>query len=356
MTNTESYLRAFISIILFIVAYQLHSLLLAIAGLVLFHSAVAKFCFMYSLLKINERFSLKSYYLSQLPKYNRYAVYIFDINNKKVYENDIAESYFKKMESLYDIDISNIEELINENKSQEIVYTEGEKTFQINLQGLKEEKILLVYVHDVTKIIELNDAIEETQREIIYTMGEIGETRSKETGHHVKRVALYSEKLALLYGLSHDEVELLKTASPMHDIGKVGIADEILNAPRKLTPQEFEIMKTHAQIGYEMLCKSNQPIIKAAAIVAQEHHEKYDGTGYPKGLEGENIHIYGRITAIADVFDALGSDRVYKKAWPLEKILDFFDEQKGKHFDPKLIKLFQENLDDFLAIRDKYKD
>ncbi len=356
MTNTESYIRAFASIVLFIIAYQIDSILLAIAGLILFHSAIAKFCFMYSLFKINERFSLKSYYISQLPKYNQYAVYIFDINNTKLYENDIAESYFKKMNSLYDIGISNVEELINNNMAEEIVYTENSKTYQINLQGIKEDKILLIYVHDVTKIIELNDAIEETQREIIYTMGEIGETRSKETGHHVKRVALYSEKLALLYGLTRDEVELLKTASPMHDIGKVGIADEILNAPRKLSEKEFEIMKTHAKIGYEMLCKSNQPIIKAAAIVAREHHEKYDGTGYPEGLKGEDIHIYGRITAVADVFDALGSDRVYKKAWPLEKILNFFEQQSGKHFDPKLVQLFQENLDDFLAIRDKYKD
>ncbi len=356
MTNTESYIRGVISIIIFIAAYKIDSILLAVAGLILFHSAIAKFCFMYSLLKINERFSLKSYYISQLPKYNRYAVYIFNINNKKVYENDIAESYFKHIESLYDINIANIEELINENRSKEIVYSEGEKTFQINLQGIQEDKILLIYVHDVTKIIELNDAIEETQREIIYTMGEIGETRSKETGHHVKRVALYSEKLALLYGLSHEEAELLKTASPMHDIGKVGIADEILNAPRKLTAQEFEIMKTHAQIGYEMLRKSNQPIIKAAAIVAQQHHEKYDGSGYPRGLKGDDIHIYGRITAIADVFDALGSNRVYKKAWPLQKILNYFNEQKGRHFDPKLVELFEKNLDDFLAIRDKYKD
>ncbi len=356
MTNTESYIRAFVSIVIFIVAYQIHSIVLAVAGLILFHSAIAKFCFMYSLLRINERFSLKSYYISQLPKYNRYAVYIFDYNNKKIYENDIAESYFKKIESLYDIDISNIEEIIDTNQALEIVYTHNSKTFQINLQGIKEDKILLIYVHDVTKIIELNDAIEETQREIIYTMGEIGETRSKETGHHVKRVALYSEKLALLYGLSHEESELLKTASPMHDIGKVAISDGILNAPRKLTKEEFEIMKTHAQIGFEMLCKSNQPIIKAAAIVAGEHHEKYDGTGYPRGLKGEDIHIYGRITALADVFDALGSDRVYKKAWPLEKILEHFDAQSAKHFDPQLVKLFKENLDQFLDIRDKYKD
>jgi putative two-component system response regulator len=202
----------------------------------------------------------------------------------------------------------------------------------------------------------LNDEIEKTQSEIIYAMGEIGESRSKETGNHVKRVALYSELLALKYGLNKKEAEILKMASPMHDIGKVGIPDNILNKPGKHTKEEFEIMKTHAYMGYTMLNKSDKPIIRAASIVALEHHEKYDGSGYPKALQGEDIHIYGRITAIADVFDALGSSRVYKKAWDLEDILELFREERAKHFDPKLIDLFFENLDEFLKIRDSYVD
>ena len=115
-------------------------------------------------------------------------------------------------------------------------------------------------------------------------------------------------------------------------------------------------MKTHAELGYNMLKHSNKPILQAAAIVAGEHHEKFDGSGYPRGLKGEQIHIYGRITAIADVFDALGSDRVYKKAWRLEDIIEHFKEQSGKHFDPQLTALFLENLDQFLKIRDRYKD
>jgi response regulator RpfG family c-di-GMP phosphodiesterase len=187
-------------------------------------------------------------------------------------------------------------------------------------------------------------------------MGEIGETRSKETGNHVKRVALYSKELALLYGLPQAEADRLHMASPMHDIGKVGIPDAILNAPRKLTTDEFKIMKTHASLGYDMLKSSNKPILQAAAIVANEHHEKFDGSGYPNGASGEDIHIYGRITAVADVFDALGSERVYKKAWALDKIMELFDKETGKHFDPKIIKLFKDNLDKFLAIRDKFKD
>jgi response regulator RpfG family c-di-GMP phosphodiesterase len=143
-------------------------------------------------------------------------------------------------------------------------------------------------------------------------------------------------------------------ASPMHDIGKVGIPDNILNKPGKLSEEEFEIMKTHAQLGHEMLKGSNQALLKTAAIISVEHHEKWDGSGYPRGLKGEDIHIYGRITAIADVFDALGHDRVYKKAWPLQNILDLFKEGRAKHFDPNLVDLFFDHLDDFLAIKESF--
>jgi response regulator RpfG family c-di-GMP phosphodiesterase len=187
-------------------------------------------------------------------------------------------------------------------------------------------------------------------------MGAIGETRSKETGLHVKRVAEYSYLLGKLWGLNEEDASLLKQASPMHDIGKVGIADNILNKPAKLTFEEFEIMKTHAEIGYDMLKHSKRPILKASAVVAISHHEKWDGSGYPKGLKGERIPIFGRITAIADVFDALGHDRCYKKAWPLENILELFRNEKGKHFDPHLVDLFFENLDKFLEIRDSMQD
>ena len=142
----------------------------------------------------------------------------------------------------------------------------------------------------------------------------------------------------------------------MHDIDKVAIPDAILNAPRKLSKEEFEIMKTHASLGYDMLKSSNKPILQAAAIVANEHHEKYDGNGYPNAKVGQNIHIYGRITAIADVFDALSSKRVYKEAWELDDILKLFKDESGKHFDSILTQLFLDNLDSFLKIRDKFQD
>ncbi len=210
--------------------------------------------------------------------------------------------------------------------------------------------------NDVTPLYDLYKEIEETQKEVVFTMGAIGESRSKETGNHVKRVAEFSKTLAKLAGLSLEEAELLKQASPMHDIGKVGIPDAILNKPGKLDEHEWTIMKTHAKLGYNMLKHSSRTILKAAAIVALEHHEKWDGSGYPKGLQGEEIHIFGRITAIADVFDALGSDRCYKQAWELDKILYFFSEEKGKAFDPKLIDLFLNNINLFLEIRIQFQD
>jgi PAS domain S-box-containing protein len=206
--------------------------------------------------------------------------------------------------------------------------------------------------HDITDAKE----IEQIQKEIIFTMGSIGESRSEETGEHVKRVAEYSKLLALRYGLSEDEAEMIKQASPMHDIGKVAIADSILKKPGKLNDQERDIMNTHASLGYKMLSGSQRPLLKTAAIIAYEHHEKYDGSGYPRGLKGDEIHIYGRITALADVFDALGSKRCYKDAWENEAIFEFIYNEKGKHFDPELVEIFFEHLHEFLAIKEKIKD
>jgi len=213
---------------------------------------------------------------------------------------------------------------------------------------------LFCFYIDLTENVNLNKEILATQREVISTMGAIGETRSRETGAHVKRVAEYSKFLALIVGLSSEEAEELKMASPMHDIGKVGIPDSILNKPGKLTDDEFVIMKTHAELGYDMLKNSNQKLLRAAATVAHEHHERWDGSGYPNGISGTDIHIYGRITALADVFDALGHDRVYKKAWNLEDIYELIKRERGKHFDPMLVDLFFKHLDEFLAIKNSF--
>lgn len=222
--------------------------------------------------------------------------------------------------------------------------------------GLSVDEIETKVHEGLEEINNLNHEIENTQKEVVFTMGSIGESRSKETGNHVKRVAEYSKLLAIYYGLDKKEAEMLKQASPMHDIGKVAIPDAILNKPGRFDETEREIMNTHAKLGYEMLKHSNRPLLKMAAIVANEHHEKWDGSGYPNGLKAENIHIYGRITALADVFDALGSDRVYKKAWDDEKIFNLFKEERAKHFDPKLVDIFFEHLDEFLKIRETFRD
>lgn len=204
--------------------------------------------------------------------------------------------------------------------------------------------------------MELHQDLEETQREIVYMLGEAVETRSKETGNHVKRVAEISKLLALDYGLDMEEAELIRLSSPMHDVGKIGIPDAILNKPGRHTPEEFEIMKTHATLGYDMLKGSKRRILQAGAMIARDHHEKWDGEGYPHGRSGDDIHLYGRIVAVADVFDALGSDRCYKQAWPMDKIIALFAEQRGRQFDPRLVDGLMDNLDKVTAIRDAYAD
>jgi len=221
---------------------------------------------------------------------------------------------------------------------------------------LKYLTLAASYAVESIGTILLLEEIEKTQKELIFIMGATGESRSKETGNHVKRVAKYSWLLAKLYGLSEKECDVLHDVSPMHDIGKIAIKDAILNKPGRLDDDEMEIMKTHANLGYEILKYSELPLLKAASIVAHEHHEKYDGSGYPNRLKGENIHIYGRITALSDVFDALGSERVYKKAWEDERIFSLFKQERGKHFDPKLVDLFFKHSKEFFAIRDEFAD
>lgn len=248
---------------------------------------------------------------------------------------------------------------------QFVMYCSGQRMSLIfygevsnRLNGI-DRNILNIFTENLISIIDniyLHEVIDNSQKELIYRLGEVVESRSNETGYHVKRVAFYSALLAELVGLPDTEIELIKSASPLHDIGKIAIPDAILNKPGKLEGEEWEEMKTHALKGYNILNGAGLALLDVAAIIALNHHEKWDGSGYPQGLEKNDIHLYGRITAIADVFDALGSERCYKKAWPLEKILELFEREKGKHFDPRLISLFMANLDRFLEIRDRYRD
>lgn len=207
---------------------------------------------------------------------------------------------------------------------------------------------------------QLNIALriaQETEYEISLRLGMASEYRDLETGMHIKRISHYSALLGKLFGLSEEEEQLLLYSSPLHDIGKIGIPDAILLKNGKLDDIEFRLMKEHSTIGGLMLKDAERfPIIKAGQVIALQHHEKYDGSGYPQGLKGEKIHIYARIVAIVDVFDALSSKRIYKDAFPLEKTLSIMKEGEGSHFDPELLGLFFENLDKFLEIKENFKD
>jgi response regulator RpfG family c-di-GMP phosphodiesterase len=202
----------------------------------------------------------------------------------------------------------------------------------------------------------LHKDIESTQAEAIYLLGEAVENRSLETGNHVKRVAELTEFLALKFGLDEVTANKMKLTSPLHDLGKIGIPDSILNKPGRHTQEEREIMKGHVNIGHKMLSKSNRELLKYAAIIANRHHEHWDGNGYPAGLQGEDIHIAGRITAITDVVDALANKRCYKDVWPLEKVIALLEEQRGKHFDPQLVDLILNNWGEVIKIQMQYQD
>ena len=204
---------------------------------------------------------------------------------------------------------------------------------------------------DISKQVMAKNEIMNSQKEILFTLGEMGELRSQETGEHVNRVALYCEMLATQYGLPAEEVDIIKMASPMHDIGKIAISDSILLKPGTLTAEEFTQMKEHAAIGYELFKNSKHKILKMAATLAHEHHERWDGTGYPQGLKGEDISLCGRIASIADIYDALSNDRVYKKAWPEEDVMEYMKKESGKTFDPQLLQIFFDNLDTVQSIK-----
>ncbi len=202
----------------------------------------------------------------------------------------------------------------------------------------------------------LNQEIEDNLQETVYTMGVIEAQRSKETSYHTRRVSGYSRLLAEELGLSEEQISLVESAAPLHDIGKMGIPDSILTKPDKLTDDERDVMQSHPAIGYGMLKHSSSPLLRAGAVIALHHHEKWDGSGYPQGLIAEQIHIFGRIVALADVFDALYSNRVYKSSWSMEKIISFMKAQKGVHFDPQLVDVFLRNTAQFSHIYQQYDE
>lgn len=203
-------------------------------------------------------------------------------------------------------------------------------------------------------IIALNKEVIDTQRELVTTLGEVIENHSKETGNHVKRVAKISRFLGEKIGLSDEQLELLEAASPLHDVGKIGISEVILHKPGKLTDREFETIKKHTTIGRDILKTSNRELLTSACSIAYQHHERWDGSGYPGGLSGEDIDIFARITMLADIYDALSSERSYKTAWSEDEVLDYIRKEKGKFFDPRLVNIFLKNIEPIRAIRRQY--
>ena len=199
-------------------------------------------------------------------------------------------------------------------------------------------------------------AIHAREQELLYRMSRAAEFRDPETGAHIQRMAHYSQLIAAKLGLSDDDQQLLFQAAPMHDVGKIGIPDHILLKPGRLTPDEYEVMKRHAVIGYELLNGSESQVLQTAATIAASHHEKFDGSGYPNGVMGEAIPLFGRIVSVADVFDALTSKRPYKEAWSLERAAKFVRTGAGGHFDSACVGAFFACWDDVLEIHARYQD
>lgn len=229
------------------------------------------------------------------------------------------------------------------------------------IQNLLETRLL--YSLQKNRAADLEDLvsqrtqeIEQTQRKVIERLGRAGEYRDNETGAHVVRMSRACHLLALALGLSQRHADLILTASPMHDVGKIGIPDQILLKPGRLTPEERLIIETHAHIGADIIGDHESEVLKLAQVIAHTHHEKWDGTGYPAGLKGEGIPIESRIAAVCDVFDALTSPRPYKKAWPIDEAMALINKEAGSHFDPAVVQAFEKILPDILALRQEFPD
>lgn len=206
------------------------------------------------------------------------------------------------------------------------------------------------------KVQERTQELEDTRLEVVHRLGRAAEYKDNETGLHVVRMSKIAHVLGVAMGMSEADAKLLLHASPMHDIGKIGIPDDVLLKPGKLDPEEWNTMKSHCQIGAEILGDHPSPLMQLARLVALTHHEKWDGSGYPKGLKGEQIPLVGRITAVADVFDALTSERPYKNGWPIPEAAQYIKDQAGIHFDPDVVQQFCDHIDEIAHIRETHRD
>jgi len=206
------------------------------------------------------------------------------------------------------------------------------------------------------EVFDKTHALEQREKETLLRLAKAGEYRDEDTGNHVVRMAEYAFLIAQEIGLDKEVCAIIRHAAPMHDIGKIGVPDHILLKRGRLDPDEWSKMQTHTSIGYEILRDSPSFFLKSGAIIALGHHERFDGGGYPQGLTENNIPIEARVAAVADVFDALQSERPYKKAWNIERTLEYMREQRAQHFDPECIDAFFNRLEQILAVKSRFSD
>ena len=208
----------------------------------------------------------------------------------------------------------------------------------------------------ITQVEEVQEELRLSRRETVARLSMAAELRDTETGAHIERMSRYCALLLARAGADEEQSELVRVASVMHDVGKIGIPDAILMKPGPLTPEERLTMQAHAEIGHRILAGSTSPLLEVAATIALTHHEWFDGTGYPQGLTGPTIAKEGRVAAIADVFDALTSDRVFRRAYPIGKAVEMMKEGRGTQFDPELLDVFLDSLDEALGIREEFPE
>ncbi|HBD93361.1 MAG: hypothetical protein A2015_10405 [Spirochaetes bacterium GWF1_31_7] len=273
--------------------------------------------------------------------------YIFEIKSNKITsKNNIPIGFvfifhnittIRRSEQAIRMMRNNLESMVNERVKDLKIEIEHRKNTELELQRLYDE-------------------LRVTQKEIMFTLSEVVENRSKETANHVIRVSYYSYLLSKLLGLDQNTSELIRDASPLHDIGKIAIPDTILHKPAVLTDEERLVIQNHTLIGHEILSKSNRDLLKIAALIALEHHERWDGEGYPNKKKQDDISIYGRIVSLVDVFDALLAKRVYKAGWDKEKVISYIIEESGKQFDPAIVDVLINNIDEFFTIQKQYPE
>ena len=238
--------------------------------------------------------------------------------------------------------------------SEQVVYIESPQPFEdIDVRLLRVFASNLGFAFDN---VCLNRELSETSTEIVHTLSDVVETRSVDTSRHTARVGKSAHLLGRMFGLPEPSLEVLRLVAPMHDLGKVGIPDALLNKPGKLTAEEYACVKAHTTIGYNILKGSKRRLLNTAAQVCLQHHERWDGTGYPFGLRGDEIDILGRIVGLVDVFDAVSNDRPYKRRWPSDQVLEYIEGERGRQFDPELVDLFIANFDEFVALEGEDRD